>query len=214
VGEPERKNRVYAAQAPGGTTRHGTNVKEELLESETERFFRAVDRAVLELYSRPSGLPLLLAALPEHHNLFYAVSRNPFLIRKSLDINPDALSLDELRQRAWQLILPHYLDRLSGLIERFGAAKPHDLGGDDLEQVALAAIAGRIEMLLIEAERRIPGTLDNSTGSIRLNAPDDSHVDDLLDDIGEQVLKTGGEVVIVPSERMPTQTGLAAIYRG
>jgi hypothetical protein len=26
-------------------------------------------------------------------------------------------------------------------------------------------------------------------------------------------LKTGGEVVIVPAERMPTQTGIAAIYR-
>ena len=32
-------------------------------------------------------------------------------------------------------------------------------------------------------------------------------------DLGERVLRTGGEVVIVPAERMPTQTGAAAIYR-
>jgi hypothetical protein len=38
-------------------------------------------------------------------------------------------------------------------------------------------------------------------------------VDDLLDEVSEHALKTGGEVVIVPAERMPTDTGVAAIYR-
>jgi hypothetical protein len=38
-------------------------------------------------------------------------------------------------------------------------------------------------------------------------------VGDLLDDLGEHTVKTGGEVVIVPAERMPTDTGIAAIYR-
>jgi len=30
---------------------------------------------------------------------------------------------------------------------------------------------------------------------------------------GELVVKKGGEIVIVPAERMPTRTGIAAIYR-
>jgi hypothetical protein len=38
-------------------------------------------------------------------------------------------------------------------------------------------------------------------------------VDDFLDDVGELVLKNGGQIVIVPADRMPTQTGIAAIYR-
>lgn len=38
-------------------------------------------------------------------------------------------------------------------------------------------------------------------------------MDDVLDDLGELVLKKGGEVIIVPAERMPTSTGAAAIYR-
>lgn len=47
-----------------------------------------------------------------------------------------------------------------------------------------------------------------SSGEITLG-----QLDDLLDDLGERVLATGGEVVIVPTERMPTNAGLAAIYR-
>jgi hypothetical protein len=37
--------------------------------------------------------------------------------------------------------------------------------------------------------------------------------DDVLDDLGELVLQKGGQIVIVPAERMPTRTGIAAIYR-
>jgi hypothetical protein len=49
---------------------HGHGGKKDEVDSDAERFFHAVDRAVLEHHSRPSGLPLILAALPEHHDLF------------------------------------------------------------------------------------------------------------------------------------------------
>jgi len=34
-----------------------------------------------------------------------------------------------------------------------------------------------------------------------------------MDDLGELVLKTGGRVVVVPADRMPTKTGAAATFR-
>jgi len=36
---------------------------------------------------------------------------------------------------------------------------------------------------------------------------------DVLDDLGALARKMGGKVVILPAERMPTETGIAAIYR-
>jgi hypothetical protein len=212
-GEPERKNRVYGPAGPGRTTRHGTDVRQDVIDSEVERFFRAVDAAVIEQYSRPSSMPVLLAALPEHHHLFRAVSRNPFLMSGMIDVHPGALSIDELRERAWQLVLPLYLERLRGLIDQFGASRAEDRSGGDLAEIARAAAAGRISTLLIEADRVIPGCFESETGAIEFAPLDDPGVDDLLDDLGEHALKTGGEVVIVPTERMPTDTGIAAIYR-
>ena len=43
-----------------------------------------------------------------------------------------------------------------------------------------------------------------------LGEPD---VDNLLDDLGERVLTSKGEVVVLPHAQMPTESGLAAIYR-
>jgi hypothetical protein len=58
---------------------------------------------VLESHSRPSGLPLMLAALPEHQHLFRKVSHNPFLMATGLMVNPESLTQDALRERAWEV---------------------------------------------------------------------------------------------------------------
>ena len=192
---------------------HGHGGNEPEVDIDAERFFRAVDRAILQHHSRPSALPLILATLPEHRQLFHQVSHNPFLMDEGIDIHPDALPSDELRQRAWQVVEPHYLARLAALVEEFGRAKAKDLGDEDLAHVAKAVVAGRVATLLIEADREVPGRIDAATGDIEFEDLADPEVDEVLDDLGELTLKMGGQVVIVPTERMPTKTGIAAIYR-
>ncbi len=199
--------------AAGGVARHGTDVKQDAEDRDTEHFFRAVDRAVLEHWSQPAGQPLILAALPQHHHLYRAVSTNPHLIDAAIDVHPDALSIDALREWAWQLMQPRYLERLAGLVEAFGAANSRGRGADDLGRIAEAAVDGRVETLLIEADRLIPGPIDGASGAVTPGDLDKPWIDDTLDDLGELVLKHGGEVIVVPAERMPTRTGAAAIYR-
>ena len=207
---------VVAPRATGvGRTpiRQGAGTKADEVDGDTERFFRVVDRAVLQYHSRPGGLPLILAALPEYHALFRRVSHNPYLTPEGIDVHPDALGIDGLRERAWQLVAPYYLERLQGLVAQFTAAKARGAAEDDLARVAEAAVAGRIGTLLIDADRCIRGRFDPTSGRIELAEGAAPLMDDLLDDLGELVLKTGGEVVVVPAERMPVRTGVAAIYR-
>ena len=213
LGEKLTESHQTVVAHGGGTTRFGQGGRKDETDIDTERYFRAIDRAILDHHSRPSGLPLMLAALPEHHNIFRKISRNPFLMSEAIDVHPDAISIDELRKRAWQAIEPRYLARLSQLTDEFGQAKPKGLADDRLPEIAMSALSGRVTTLLIEANREIPGHLDEATG--RVEAAEISHpkVDDLLDDLGELVLRKGGQVVVVPTERMPTETGAAAVYR-
>ena len=135
------------------------------------------------------------------------------LLEDGVETHPDALSLKELRKQAWEVIEPHYLARLAGLVEMFGVAQSRELGAGDLAQAMRAAVSGRVTTLLIEADRRILGHVDPATGGIEFDNSADPVVDDLLDDLAAFVLRTGGQVVVVPAERMPTKTGLAATYR-
>jgi len=211
--EPHLTVASYGMGPGGAPMRHGHGSKKDEVDIDSERFFRAVDRSVLEHHSRPSALPLILAALPEYHGLFRRVSRNPFLTAGGIDIHPDALTIDALCERAWRVVEPQYHARLDGLVEAFGEAKSKGLGADELAQVAEAAAAWRVATLLIDADRHVPGRMDPGTGQIEFDDLAHPEVDDLLDDLGELVLKKGGQVVVVPAERMPTGTDIAAIYR-
>lgn len=192
---------------------HGQGGKKDEVDKDTERFFRAVDRAVDEHCSKPSGLPLILAALPEHHHLFRKVSHNPLLLATGIDVSPDALKPEQLLERAWQAVEPQYRAEQARWAGEFGAANARGLGSDNLADVARAAAEGRVDTLLIEAERQIGGRLESTSGSIIDADLENPRIDDLLDDLGELVEQMGGQVHVLPADRMPSTSGLAATYR-
>ncbi len=181
-------------------------------DADNERFFRAVDKAVAEHVSVPSGVPLILAALSENLTAFRNVSKNPALLPEDLSVDPFALSAEELRARAWSVVEKHYLARLAKISEDFGLAQARQQGTSDLSDAAKAAVAGQIATLLVDADQVQPGKID-ATGAIQTGNLAEPCTDDKLDDLAELVLKMGGDVVVVPSEHMPTKTGLAAIFR-
>lgn len=212
--EPHQTVASYGGVGGGSSPmHHGHGGKTDEVEIDAARFFRAVDRAVLEHHSRPSNLPLILAALPEHHHLFHEVSQNPLLVAGGIRFNPDSVSADDLGTLAWQVMEPRYLARLTSLGEEFERARSRDAGSGDLEKVAHSAALGRVATLLIEADREIAGTLDETTGKVSFAPLSDPRVDDLLDDLGELVVRKGGGLLVIPAGQMPTTTGLAATYR-
>lgn len=192
---------------------HGHGSKSAEVDKDAERFFRAVDRAVLQHCSKPTGLPLVLAALPEHHHVFREVSRNPFLMSDGVKFHPDSLTPDELRALTWQVINPRYEAQVAALCDEFEQARSKGRASDDLAQVAEAAISGRVATLLLEADRHAAGRIDDTTGRVEAAKLSDPRVDDVFDDLGELVANRGGLVLVIPAERMPSQSGLAAIYR-
>lgn len=213
LGEELTEARVTVRSSPAGTTWYqGAGDKADEVATDRDRFFRIVDRAILENHSRPSGLPLMLAALTENHAPFRSVSHNPFLMADGIQTNPDALEEDQLRALAWQKIEPDYIARLSGLLDRYHAAQSRRMAFEDVEEVARGALAGRVGTLLVEADRQIPGTVD-ATGRIEPGELSHPEVGDVLDDLAEAVLRMKGQVVVVPADRMPSRTGVAATYR-
>jgi hypothetical protein len=200
---------------PGGpgAMYHGQGSRKDEVDKDTERYFRAVDRATIAQFSKPSALPLVLAALPEHQPVFRRLSQNPALLDAGVEGNPEAMSAEQLRDAAWRAVEPQYLARLADLTDTFTEGMAHQRATSDLVVAARAAVEGRVSHVLVEADRVLPGRIDPTTGVIAAAPIDDPEVGDMLDDVAEAVLRTGGDVVIVPRARMPSEGGLAAILR-
>jgi len=206
IAEQRRQQVPGEDRIPPGHPAEGEDAKRQ-----GERFFRAVDRAIWEQVSRPAGLPPVLVALPEQQTAFRAISSNPQLLKVGVEIGPAGLSDRELLAKVWACVEPAYLARLGQLVNDFSVARARGLATDDLATAAGAAHAGRVGRLLVVADRAAPGRIDPATGAAQ--PADDPDAGDLLDDLSGLVLSRKGEVVVVPQERMPTATGVAAVYR-
>ena len=213
----EKHSTVASYGGVGGDSanmHHGHGGKNDEVGSDAERFFRLVASAVHDRYSKPDGLPLLLAALPEHHNLFNQVNKNPFLLPKGIEVNPQAVSMEKLAELSWEIMQPMYLKKLEVLAAKFTQAKSNGLGSDIMDEIIDATEAGRVDTLFIEAHRVIARRIRNKiTGTFKTTDLTQPVLDDELDDVGKLVSQRGGTVVIIPKAQMPVHTGIAAIFR-
>src|SRR5690606_27385714 len=109
---------------------------------------------------------------------------------------------------------PVYRSRLDGVISQYRHAASQGLGADQIETIVKDAYDGKVGALLLEENRIIPGRIAGRTNVV-LGAQENADylVDDVLDDLAELVLEHGGEVWIMPQERMPSTTGAASINR-
>ncbi|WP_209331368.1 hypothetical protein [Lunatimonas salinarum] len=78
----------YGAVREGKTMSHGNGSKKEEVDVDAARFFRTVSKYIEDHYSKPFNMPLILAALPEHHKLFMEVNKNPRLLEEGIKIDP------------------------------------------------------------------------------------------------------------------------------
>jgi Bacterial archaeo-eukaryotic release factor family 3 len=200
--------------AGGGTVMYGsgpslTNEHKE----ELKGLFRMVDKALLSV-THGQRAPLILATFDQHHGMFHEVSKNPALLDERIEGDPAKMSLDEIRRRAVALLAPRREQALKEVAAMYGAAAAHHRGTNYLPNISKAAVYGRVQALLIEDGRRIGGKLDRKTGEITgMTSALNADGQDLLDDVSELVLAAGGNVYVLPKALMPTDVGVAAIYR-
>src|SRR5699024_11254042 len=113
----------------------------------TEKFFRIVDKEVLDYYSRPMELPVYLVALDEYHTLFQNLSNNPYLQKEGIKTDYTAMDLKELQTAAWNVLEPMYIEKTNQLVEKFETDRSKNDGTDDIAKVARAASEGIISLV-------------------------------------------------------------------
>jgi peptide subunit release factor 1 (eRF1) len=213
----EKRSTVASYGGTGGqssTMHHGDGGRKDQIDNDTEKFFRIISIAIDEHYSKSSGLPLILAALPEHHNLFHRVNKNPSVQKDGILLDTKSIANTKLAEMAWETMQPIYLMKLNQVKEKFLQEKENSKGSDSLEEVARAVANGRVETLLLEQNRIISGKIiDAHSGSIEIGDLNNPEIGDLLDGIAELAAEKGAEVIVIPTENMPTLAGLAAIFR-
>ena len=106
--------------------------------------------------------PLVLVALKEQHSLFKEISHNPYLIAEGINDSYANLEMEQLRFKALEVIEHINSEKIQELVQSYEKAQSVSLGSSDINQVAKAAYENRVETILIEEDRIIPGKINNA----------------------------------------------------
>jgi hypothetical protein len=192
---------------------HGYGGSDREIDKDLVRFYRAVDRAVGEGFSRPSSMPLVLAASQEHQGAYRTIARDHELLSEGIVAEPHSLSREQLHRAAWALLEPHRRAQVDRALDLVGAGVTHGRASTDASEIAHAAVQGRVSHLVLGEGKHAWGRIDRGTGAVSFAGQREPGSADVLDDLAEIVLLNGGQVLLAPPDRVPGTTGAAAAFR-
>ena len=227
--ETFQPHRVYRGMGPSGlgygsVVHGGFGSKQDDIDADTEIFCRHVDEIVHERVSRRADLPLVLVALPRLAAVFRGLSKNRMLLEEFVPHDPKLLTADEMALLVATIFDAARNRRIDHMVRTFEQARDRDLAAGDLADIGRAAVAGRVATLLIEADRFEVGRFDRTTGAIEADGEPPSDLsrrgdepavrsEDLFGTLAETVLLHGGGIMAIDRNAMPTESGVAAVYR-
>ena len=194
-----------------GAVMHGKGAGDEDRVGETVRFLQLVDDA-LRARLGDARAPVVLAGVDELVSRYRGLSKHKGLIEGAVTGNLKSLDPRRLHAEAWD-VARHLLDvEAERAAARFVELRGTERASASFEVVGPAAAAGRVESLLVAADREVWGRLQpDGTPEIHdERRPGDV---ELLDRLAVLGMRRGADVVARRASRLPDGVALGAVMR-
>jgi hypothetical protein len=150
--DPERQLQQRSS-GTGEAQFHGHGSGDELDKAAIERFLRAVDHGMTEVFAGIPGaadLPLVVASVAYYLPIFRNVSRHRVIMEQGVEGNPEHQSPSQLHGSAWAVMADHFDQAAWTAIQRFEAAGGTGDAESDPFEIAARAAEGRVETLIVD----------------------------------------------------------------
>ncbi len=192
---------------------YGRDSKSEVVQKETQKFFRYIDKAVMDHFVSEHRYPTVLVGLSQNISLFRSLSSIPTLLEREVEKSIDSLSETEVLAEASALIREAQEAEVASHVEDFGLAHAQGRAALDPQEIARALFERRVRTLFVEKGKIIPGHFDQAEGRAVIKGRDGSGSHDLADDFAQAAYLQGGAVYALDGATMPGDTGVAALFR-
>ena len=219
VGSDYEENTLQAhtvrpgAGGAGGAILHGHGVGQgEDEKEEAARFCQRVDSGIRAVIGNGSK-PMVLAAAEPLASLYAQASHYPHLVREVVPGNPDLLSGEDLRGRAWTIVEGLLQRELDGELARCRELLGTGRASIDTREIVPAAFDGRVDTLFVAEGAHRWGSFDPATRAVDVGDEQRPGRDELLNLAAVSTVQASGKVRIVPRDAVPEKANAAAIFR-
>ncbi len=200
------------AQAASSPIYHGQGGGEDDSKLEIQKFFNLLDQGIASVLADKQA-PLVLAGVEFLFPLYRQASSHPHLVEGGVPGNPAELSNEELHERAWPVVEPHFARAQEEADARFRELLGTGHASGQLDEVVTAAHDGRVETLFVALGTRRWGSFDPGSRTVETAEHNGPGTEDLVDLAATQTLLKGGTVFAVPADRVPEGGEVASVYR-
>lgn len=210
LGDELTDNHLHGSVVEGAGL-HGYMEKSQEQDIDMDRFFRAVDQALPAVAEFTADIPLILAALPEHHTHFKRISKCQFIAPLHIQANPKALDKDGLLSKVQELLTQTSKTDNEAVFERQQVASAEQRSSTDISDIIRDAIDGKIDTLCFAEDAFFDGQVDMDNRTI--DTTENKLKTDLLNEIACITFNNGGKVMIVDKATMPIESTIFTINR-
>ena len=188
---------------------HGSGAQDEDRKERLARFFHRVDDAVLHFLHSDLETPLVVAGTAPTVARYQHTTRHHQVIAAPVG-SPEELTTSELHQRVEEVIEPVLAKRDDVLFERLTERLGTGLASTDLNELIGATAQGRVRDLLVASTA--PRWVQPTQPAEYLEQWEPGATD-LVNDIISEAWRHGARMHLVPPERLPEGSPVAALYR-
>jgi hypothetical protein len=206
-----------AASAVGRSTVNDRSPSGRLQGSEGQKvllrqFARKIDHALRGLLTG-SDIPLVLAASEPLASIYRSVNTYAHLAKPGIDGSPAHATDAQLADLTRALLDGLNRDEIARWKIAFAARENQGRATTDIAQAARAATYGAVEEMLVDIDQVIPGTVDETDGTVTFSKSANARDYGIVDEIASRVIRSGGRILGVRKTDIPGGQSLAAILR-
>ncbi len=187
---------------------HGSEGQKTLL----RQFARQVDSALRAVLAGRET-PLIVAAVEPLASIFRGVNTYPAIAPHGLAISADQTADTVLASSAREVLDQLYASETDMAKTLYKTRHGQRRATTDIGEAARAATNGAIELLLVDIDKVLPGTVDDIEGKVSLAAAASAGSYDVIDEITGRAILAGAKVLGVRKGDVPGNAPLAAILR-
>lgn len=205
--------RTDTSGAGSGANYHGIGTGRPDHKTDIAMYFDEVDETLWKEVLNRENVPLLLAGVEYLIPIYKEVAKYKPIWEEALTGSREHENLQDLYQQARAVMEPYFSERVDKALNVYGNQSATEMTTSVPEDIIPAAHYGRVAQLFAMKGQHIWGKFDEMNNALTINPELGEGDECLVDKTIIKTLMTGGEVFVLPEERMPGRSKLAAIMR-
>jgi len=211
--ETENLFRTETIGAGGGAYYHGIGSGKPDEKANLAMYFDEVDKTLRKEILHDEKVPLLLVGVEYLIAIYRQVAKYKPIWEAAITGNHEHEDITVLYQQARSKMEPYFQERLTKALNTFGNQSATEMTSSTPEDIIPAAHYGRVAQLLVLENEHIWGNFDEMKNELTIHEIREGGDECLMDKSVIKTLLNGGEVFIVPGEKMPVSGVMASLMR-